>query len=356
MAIRRTCAVAGTAQLALVGLLVWGLNMPDAVKPECLGEEASVVCLAFSPEGKWLAASLYVDALPDREAPQLVVWDLATRKPVFSRRSNGHQIYAIAFSADGKMLATGGDQLAPTLWETTTWKERAHVSWDVYSVNSLAFHPTRNQLFGASSSDPPLLCVWDVMTWKNPFKRELPGYGVKAFALSPDGKKLVSASGGVIKVWDGDSGRELWSFKGHPHESAGDAVTCAAFLPDSQTFATGGYDSSVRLWSLGTKNQKAKICGEVPVPNAIDISADGKVLAVAGSSKGDGDSGLVELWDIATGKNLARFKAPGRTVTCLKFSPNGKSLATGTDKTEKKGGGNTPGSLLLWSISDVLGQ
>jgi WD40 repeat protein len=356
MVIRRIAAVMVVAMLALFALLVWGLKMTDAVKPERLGGELSVVCITFSPDGKWLAAAVYVDALPDQEAPQLVVWDLATRKPVFSQRTKGRQIHAIAFSADGRTMAAGGHELATTLWETVTWKERTHLPWDVSWVGYLAFHPSLDRLFAAAGGKRALLRVWDVPPRKDRFTQTLSGSWMGACALSPDGKKLVTVSDSVTQVWDANSGEEIWSFKGHPHKSSGDIVTCTTFLPDSRTFATGGYDSAVRLWDLSTKKQTAKFIGEVPVPGAIDISADGKVLAVAGEPKGDGDFGLVELWDLATGKHLARLKAPGRAVTCVKFSPDGKWLATGTDRTQKKGGGNIPGSLLLWNLSDVLGK
>ncbi len=322
-----------------------------------LGQRGTVYSLAFSPDGKYLAVSSKV------RDKGFVVWDVESQTEVFSAEG---RIKAIAFSPDGKILAVEGVEKAAglkrptifspdgetielvdpfTLWDTTAWTEKMRPAITDIEAELLAFHPKEDLLFVAGKQ----LLLWDLKAGKARYRIEPHKFWIRGFALSPDGRTLVTGAD-TGKVWEAVTGKELWSFGAPPST---DSVSCAAFLPDGGTFATGGIDGKVRLWDLKAKKEKAVFSGELYRCGALAVSGDGKLIVVAGGSLAD-DPGLVEFWEVSTGKRLAKLNVPN--VIHVALSPDGKWLATGTSDGLKKGGPNEPGVVELWKMAEVLGK
>ncbi|MBI1917639.1 MAG: WD40 repeat domain-containing protein [Planctomycetes bacterium] len=340
----------------------------EGLEPIQLGERRWVRALAFSPDSKYLAAAAEV------ENKGAAVWEVGSQTEVFSRElwGVGQQIYTIAFSPDGKTMAFGGWKAPPTLWDTSTWKEKARPAIGVEGIAFLAFHPKEDLLFVAGSQlEDEVLLLWDLKAGQARYRKEVHKFGIRALALSPDGSKLVTGGsyliakeweGHSVKVWEAGSGRELWSFAAHPTRDGVNHVSCVAFLPDGGTFATGGYDGKVRLWDLKAKKEKAVFSGELGWSRTLAVSPDGKVLVVAGYGEDDGP-GRVEFWEVSTGTRLAKLNVSADTVSCVAVSPDGKWLATGTPDGTKKElrvvgvevqGPNKRGAVELWEMADVL--
>jgi WD40 repeat protein len=134
--------------------------------------------------------------------PDVEVWNLSIGHEIITLRHQEAHVYALAFSPDGGLLASGGSDEIVRLWDTATGYERATLRGHTAQVNSVAF--------------------------------------------APNGKLLVSGSHDrTVRVWDVATGSEQALLCGH----AG-AVTCVAFSPDGQLIASGSYDKTVRLWPL----------------------------------------------------------------------------------------------------------
>jgi WD40 repeat protein len=325
----------------------------EGVEPIQLGPRGWVHSLAFSPDSKYLAVS---SEIKDKGFA-VTVWEVSSQTEVFTTTIWANQrINAIAFSPDGKTMAFGGWEIPLTLWDTSTWKEKARPAIaGVGAVQFLTFHPKEELLFVAGSDG--VLVLWDLKADKARYRKETDKFGISAAGLSPDGSTLVTGGQYLIpkawegasgKVWEAASGKELWSFAAHPSDEGVTHVSCVAFLPDG-TFATLGNDDKVRLWDLKAEKEKAVFSEELSNPWELAVSPNGEILAVGGNRRGDAP-GLVEFWEVSTGKRLAKLNVP--SVGCVALSPDGKWLATGTNI--KKRGPNKRSAVELWKMAEVL--
>jgi WD40 repeat protein/predicted Ser/Thr protein kinase len=203
---------------------VWDLGTGACLKKFNSGRGGWPSSVAFSPDGKWLAAGsgsqVWTYTRPSDGSlnttggyggGSLKVWDLGTEKPVFSANDLMISVWGLAFSPDGKRLAAATGYYGTRypgevhVWDTTTWSE----------LYILKGHTA---------------CVWSV-------------------AFSPDGRRLASAAGhrggasGEAKIWDMSTGQEVYTLHGH----AG-AVYGVAFSPDGRRLATSaGPDGGVMI-------------------------------------------------------------------------------------------------------------
>jgi WD40 repeat protein/serine/threonine protein kinase len=176
-------------------------------------------------------------------------------------------------------------------------------------VTSVTFSPDGKRM--ASSSYDHTTRVWDAQTGQELFSRKGGGNNV---AFSPDGKRLSNGE----KVWDAQTGQELVTIKG-----AGDGVT---FSPDGKRLATTSKDDSntLKVWDAQTGHDLFTIKGHIDYVIGLAFSPDGKRLASASADH------TVKLWDAQTGKELLSIKHASR-VYDVAFSPDGKRLASASD-------------------------
>jgi len=226
--------------------------------------------LAFSPDGKTLASGC---TKADGNERGLKLWDIATRTdkgflPAENKSGVGLLIYCVAFSADGKCIATGTGGRAPDgqhrggtvkLWDVTARKEKA-VLLDGALLTSVAFSPNSKHL--ASADQFGNVVLWDVGSGKrtptlqtfNPRKVEETANPTYSVAFSPDGKTLAVGTVKGLKLWHMQDDRKAVAVDG-----PGASVWSVAFSPDGKTLATSGSkegasrpdfetESTVRLW------------------------------------------------------------------------------------------------------------
>ena len=220
-------------------------------------------------------------------------------------------VISIAFSPDGKMLASGSDDDTVRLWNATTGTLIHTLEGHTDDVNSVAFSPDGNTLASASGSWNNTVRLWNATTGTLIHTLEEHTGGI---AFSPDGKTLASGSwDNTVRLWNATTGTLIHTLEGHTR-----AVYSIAFSPDGKTLASGSWDDTVRLWNATTGTLIHTLEGHTDWVNSVAFSPDGKTLASASS-----EDDTIRFWDIATGTSetiLLSFSS-GR------FSPDWQKFA-----------------------------
>jgi hypothetical protein len=185
----------------------------------------------------------------------------------------GHSnlVSAIAFSPNGKLLASGSHDETVKLWEASSSTLQRTFKGHLKMVSAVAFSPDGKLL--ASGSHDKTVKLWDVIS--GTLQRTLEGHSwiVNAVAFSPDGKLLASGSHDkTVKLWDASLGTLQRTLKGHSGE-----VKAVAFSPDGKLLASGSIDDIVKLWdaSSGTLQRTLEVDASI---STLSFSNDGTVL------------------------------------------------------------------------------
>jgi WD40 repeat protein/tRNA A-37 threonylcarbamoyl transferase component Bud32 len=325
-----------------------------------LGPHLEAVGVAFSPDGKWLAAGSLGDhavrlwdamtgrlAWEKREGhagwvygvafspdgkrlasvgnDQMVkLWDVPGGRPVTTLKGHTAGVIGVAFSPDGRRLATCGMDQTVKLWDPAAGQLLASFRGHKGAVPGVAFHPRGDRL--ASVGDDQTVKLWDVRAG-HPFST-LAGHAghVRCVAFSPDGARLASASWDkTVKLWDVASGRELRTFKGHA-----EPVWGLAFRPDGRCVASASADGVIKLWDADAGGEMNPLKGPAGIFGGVAFSPDGTRLAVPYAD------GTARLWDAAAGREIHTLRGHTGEVHSVAFSPDGRWLASsGNDRTVK---------------------
>jgi WD40 repeat protein len=237
------------------------------------------------------------------------------------RLKDAGRVYSLAFSPDGKMLATGSLDRGVRLWDADTGKEVAHLEQAAPSFSwRLAFSPDGKTLFTAAYEErASAVRIWDLATRKPVHLFAMtPTATVTALAASPDGRIVAAAAGSDVWLWDGTRRKELRQL------SAPSCVDTLAFSPDGHTLAAANGDGSVWLWEVWGGRERLRLEARQAVQTGAQAAAfapDGRTLATAGAD------GAVALWDLPAGKLRRRLEGPDTVVTRLAYAPDGRTLA-----------------------------
>jgi WD40 repeat protein len=319
-------------------VVLWDLRTGIRVPTPLKGHGAAVSSIAFSPDGKLVASAGGADAT-------IRIWSVSTQQLVGAPLT-GHtaDVKKVVFSPDGQILASGSSDKSVRLWDVRT---RAPVGLPLRkhtaAVTDLAFSPDSRLL--ASASEGGTLVLWDRQPLADPLRGQ--DDRVYSAAFSPNGQILASSPGD-------DPGLLLWNVKtrrkiGQPIAGIGPV----AFSPDGKTVACSSL-AGILLSDVATQKPKGP-----PLPSpyggllvSLGFSPDGKTLAA-------GDIGMVLFWDLEQRKPLgspldkpliaalhvdeepAETRMGAAAVGDVVFSPDGKILASGAGD----------GTVILWDVA-----
>jgi WD40 repeat protein/predicted Ser/Thr protein kinase len=304
----------------------------------------------------------------DRHGPRqdmaVTLWQAATGEYI-ADLPHHYWVRTVAFSPDGRLVCTGGEDHAAQLWKTDFGEPFGHPLPHQDSVQAIAFSPDSRTLL--TGSDDRTARLWDVETGR-PIGQPLEHQGpVRAVGFSPDGRSLLTAGHDAsARLWrpapaesykrefvhtaqvmavawapdgktvaTGTDNTKAWLWQVEtgkrldPPFANEDDVWVVAFDPDGKRLLTGGRDKHVRIWDVENRKKRPVLLPHDHRVRAAAFSPDGRVVLIGA---GDPDVGVAQFWDAATGKPLgAALKEPDQAqevVWQVAFSPDGRTVAT----------------------------
>jgi WD40 repeat protein len=306
------------------------------------GHEGGVAGIAFSPDGKMLAS-----VGKDRTA---TVWDPSDGRIIHSLTGFRGVLHAVAFSPHGRLLAIGDRAGQIRIWEVSTWQELPVPSHSIGDmIWSLAFSPDGR--YFAACGLPGGLALWHMKFQPSSAGRKaqlkldhiahFAEAGVHFVCFSPHSTLMVRCADSTARAWDLTTSRPLSPL---PARLLG-PLNSLAFRPGGTQVALIGQSFAPEVWDAVTGEQVFALPGgdpngarTAPIAGMIALSADGAWLAQHGTA--------VKVWDLDTRKLLLVLPEEQSTPWCMAWSPDKSLLAVGSEH----------GSITLWDLPRMRSQ
>jgi WD40 repeat protein/serine/threonine protein kinase len=303
------------------------------VEPLVLRDRTEVNSVAFSPDGRFIAAACGDGTIK--------VWEGHTGKAVQRFDAHSGPVFSVAYHPGGKHLATVGADHRVKVWDLTTGKavfsEHCDTVHHVGAAYCVAFSPGDGHQLGVGNDGA--VEIWD---WRNRrVEHSLPGHQKRAInlAFSPDGSRLASGNWrGSVMLWDPQAGGDPLRSFAEPRE-ARFPVAALAFSPDGGQLATASYGRRVDVWATTT----GELLRRLPhggLVMGVAYCAGGRRLVSSGEDK------TVRVWDTTDGREVLVLRGHDGICGCVASSPDGHRLASaGVD-----------GTIRIWDATPLQNQ
>lgn len=269
--------------------------------------------LAWSPDGKHIASG--------SSDKRVYVWEAASRNKVIATYNHAKSVKVVAWSHNGQYIASGGEDMEVRLWQVFSGNYIGSYRGHSQPVNAIAWSP--NGKYIASGSSDKTVQVWDTATRTDYYAHRVPGGSANAVAWSPDGKYLIIAGNACYKqVWNAWSSAAI-CYRGHSSW-----INAIAYSPDGEHIASAGEDSTVQIWNASNGRHIYTYRRHFSSVFTVAWSPDGRYIASGGASSN------IQVWNITNGDIVHTYRGNSDQVLSIAWSPDGKYIASaGDDKT-----------------------
>nr|WP_298680611.1 caspase family protein [uncultured Treponema sp.] len=291
-----------------ITIKIWKVATGECIKT--LETGAVVRSVSYSPDGAYLASSFWNN--------EIKLWDIATEECVKTFGGHTKSVSSVAYSLDGKYLATGSAD-GVKLWNVTTGE---HVK-KLNGQGNVVYSPDGKYIASRTSK---VVNLSEVATGECIKRFEGHTDTIYSVAYSPDGKYIASGSEDkTIKLWEVATGECVKTFEGHT-----DTVYSVAYSPDGKYVASGSKDETINIWEVASGKCIKTLIGHTSYVMSIAYSPNGKYIA-----SGSLDY-TIKLWEVASGNCVKTLEGHTDPVEYVSYSRNGTYLASSSwDRTIK---------------------